>query len=126
MRTLIKNGTIVTATDQYKGDVLVEGEKIAVIGTALDMPADVDKVIDATGKYVLPGGIDVHTHLDMPFGGTTSADDFETGTTRRGVRRHDDDRRLRDPVPRPDAAPRLGNVDEEGRGQGGRSTTAST
>jgi dihydropyrimidinase len=78
MRTLIKNGTVVTATDQYKGDVLIEDEKITVIGTALDMR--VDKAIDATGKYVLPGGIDVHTHMDMPFGGTTSADDFETGT----------------------------------------------
>src|SRR5882724_4392922 len=81
MRTLIKNGTIVTAVDQYKGDVLVEDEKIAVIGMALDIPAaNVDKVIDASGKYVLPGGIDVHTHLDMPFCGATSADDFETGT----------------------------------------------
>ena len=77
-RTLIKNGTVVTAIDQYQGDVLVEGEKITLIGTSLDMPAD--KVIDASGKYVLPGGIDVHTHLDMPFGGATSADDFETGT----------------------------------------------
>jgi dihydropyrimidinase len=81
MRTLIKNGTIVTAVDQYTGDVLVEDEKIAVIGMALDIPAaNVDKVIDATGKYVLPGGIDVHTHMDMPFGGATSADDFESGT----------------------------------------------
>jgi len=79
MRTLIKGGTIVTAVDQYKGDVLIEDEKIALIGTAIDVQAD--KTIDATGKYVLPGGIDVHTHLDMPFGGTTSADDFETGTT---------------------------------------------
>jgi dihydropyrimidinase len=78
MRTLIKNGTIVTAVDQYKGDVLIEDEKITVIGTALEMAAD--QVIDATAKYVLPGGIDVHTHMDMPFGGTTSADDFETGT----------------------------------------------
>jgi dihydropyrimidinase len=75
---LIKNGTVVTATDQYKGDVLVEGEKITTIGSALAMPAD--RVIDADGKYVLPGGIDVHTHLDMPFGGSTSADDVETGT----------------------------------------------
>ena len=81
MKTLIKNGTIVTAVDQYRGDVLIEGEKIAVIGMSLDIPAEnVDAVIDATGKYVLPGGIDVHTHLDMPFGGATSADDFETGT----------------------------------------------
>jgi dihydropyrimidinase len=75
---LITGGTIVTATDQYVGDVLVEGEKITTIGTALTMQAD--RTIDATGKYVLPGGIDVHTHLDMPFGGTTSADDFESGT----------------------------------------------
>src|SRR5262245_10905817 len=79
MRTLIKGGTVVTAVDHYKGDVLVEDEKIALIGTAIDVAAD--KTIDASGKYVLPGGIDVHTHLDMPFGGTTSADDFETGTT---------------------------------------------
>jgi dihydropyrimidinase len=79
MSVLIKGGTIVTATDLYKGDVLVEGEKITVIGTALTMQAD--RVIDATGKYLFPGGIDVHTHLDMPFGGSTSADDFESGTT---------------------------------------------
>jgi len=78
MSILIKNGTIVTASDQYVGDVFIEGEKITTIGTALTMPAD--RVIDATGKYVLPGGIDVHTHMDMPFGGTTSADDFESGT----------------------------------------------
>ena len=75
---LIKGGTIVTATDQYVGDVLVEDERITTIGTALTMQAD--RTIDATGKYVLPGGIDVHTHLDMPFGGTNSADDFATGT----------------------------------------------
>jgi dihydropyrimidinase len=78
-RTLIKNGTIVTATDKYKGDVLIEDDKIVLIGTTIDVHAD--KSIDASGKYVLPGGIDVHTHLDMPFGGTTSADDFESGTT---------------------------------------------
>jgi dihydropyrimidinase len=77
-RILIRHGTIVTATDCYEGDVLVEGERIAAIGTALDVPAD--RTFDATNRYVLPGGIDVHTHLDMPFGGTTSADDFESGT----------------------------------------------
>jgi dihydropyrimidinase len=78
MSLLIKNGTIVTATDQYRGDVLVEGEQISTIGTSLSVVAD--HTIDAKGKYVLPGGIDVHTHLDMPFGGTKSADDFESGT----------------------------------------------
>jgi dihydropyrimidinase len=78
MRILIKGGTIVTAVDEYRGDVLVEGERISLVGTAIDFEAD--RVIDAAGKYVLPGGIDVHTHLDMPFGGTTSADDFESGT----------------------------------------------
>jgi dihydropyrimidinase len=71
-------GTVVTAADQYKGDVLIEDEKVTAIGTAIAVPAD--KTIDASGKYVLPGGIDVHTHLDMPFGGSTSADDFESGT----------------------------------------------
>ena len=78
MRTLIKGGTIVTAVDRYVGDVLVEEEKISLIGRSIDVAAD--KVIDAAGKYVLPGGVDVHTHLDMPFGGTTSADDFQSGT----------------------------------------------
>ena len=78
MSLLIRSGTIVTASDMYQGDVLVEGEKITTIGASLSMPAD--RVIDASGKYVFPGGIDVHTHLNMPFGGTTSADDFESGT----------------------------------------------
>ncbi|HXD74485.1 MAG TPA: dihydropyrimidinase [Vicinamibacterales bacterium] len=78
MTLLIKNGTIVTATDQYKGDVFVDGEKITTIGTALAMNAD--RTIDASGKYLFPGGIDVHTHMDMPFGGSQSSDDFETGT----------------------------------------------
>jgi dihydropyrimidinase len=78
MKTLIKNGTLVTATDTYKADVLVDGEKISMIGAALS--AQADKTIDAKDRYVLPGGIDVHTHLDMPFGGTFSVDDFRTGT----------------------------------------------
>ncbi|HEX7252105.1 MAG TPA: dihydropyrimidinase [Thermoanaerobaculia bacterium] len=78
MRTLVSGGTVVTATDTYSGDVLIEDEKILAVGTSLPIPAE--KKIDARGKLVLPGGIDVHTHLDMPFGGTTSADDFESGT----------------------------------------------
>ncbi len=78
MSILIKNGTVVTATDMYRGDVFIDGEKIAAIGT--DLPMRADRTIDAAGRLVLPGGIDAHTHLDMPFGGTTSADDFESGT----------------------------------------------
>src|SRR5437764_11595219 len=76
MRTLIKGGTIITASDTYQADVLIEDEKIATIGHGLSG----DTTIDAGGKYVIPGGVDVHTHLDMPFGGTVSSDDFETGT----------------------------------------------
>jgi len=77
--TVIKNGTVVTATDTYKSDVGIAGGRIAAIAESL--PAEnAGKVIDATGCLVMPGGIDVHTHLDMPFGGTTSADDFESGT----------------------------------------------
>jgi len=75
---LIRNGIVITATDLYEGDVFVDGEKIAAIGSSLQMKAD--RGIDAKRKYVVPGGIDVHTHLDMPFGGTRSADDFESGT----------------------------------------------
>ena len=77
--TIIRNGTVVTAADTYTADVAITNGKISAIGT--DLPtANATKLIDATNKLVLPGGIDVHTHLDMPFGGTTSADDFETGT----------------------------------------------
>ena len=76
MSTLIKNGTIVTADRTYKADVLIEGESITAIGNDLKG----DKVIDATGCYIMPGGIDPHTHLDMPFMGTNSADDYESGT----------------------------------------------
>lgn len=78
MKTLIKNGRIVTAVDDYQGDILIEGEQVSVIGKSLEMEAD--KVIDATGKLVIPGGIDPHTHMDLPFGGTYSSDDFYTGT----------------------------------------------
>src|SRR5947209_7368088 len=76
---MIRNGTVVTATDSYVADVALVDGKVAAIGR--DLPLEnVRQVLDASGKLVLPGGIDVHTHLDMPFGGTTSADDFETGT----------------------------------------------
>jgi dihydropyrimidinase len=78
MSTLIKNGRVITAEQDYTADVYVEKDKITAIGTGLPMQAGT--VIDAQGKYVIPGGVDVHTHMDMPFGGTTSSDDFETGT----------------------------------------------
>ncbi|MBI3521561.1 MAG: dihydropyrimidinase [Chloroflexi bacterium] len=77
-RTLITGGTIVTASDTYKADVLVDGEKVAMIGKGLK--PDGAKKLDAGGMYVIPGGIDVHTHMELPFGGTTASDDFETGT----------------------------------------------
>jgi dihydropyrimidinase len=80
-RTLIKGGTVVTAVDTYAADVAIVDDKIAAIfGPNAAPPGPWDVTIDATGKYILPGGIDAHTHLDMPFGGTTSSDDFETGT----------------------------------------------
>jgi len=78
MSLLIKNGEIITATERYLGDVYVQGEKIKAVGTDLDYPAD--EIVDANGKYVLPGAIDPHTHLSMPFMGTHAQDDYETGT----------------------------------------------
>ena len=77
--TVIRGGTIVTASDTTRGDVGILGDKIVAIAQELN-PENATRVIDATGRYVMPGGIDVHTHLDMPFGGTKSADDFESGT----------------------------------------------
>ncbi|MGA7159521.1 MAG: dihydropyrimidinase [Bacteroidota bacterium] len=78
MSTLIKNGRIITAEQDYPADIYIEKDRISTIGASLTMHADT--TIDAKGKYVIPGGVDVHTHMDMPFGGTTSSDDFETGT----------------------------------------------
>jgi dihydropyrimidinase len=75
---LIKNGRIVTAVDDYEADVLVEGEQVVMIGRSLNVEGA--RVLDAAGRLVIPGGIDPHTHMEMPFGGTTSADDFESGT----------------------------------------------
>jgi dihydropyrimidinase len=78
MTTLVRNGTVVTASDRYQADIFIDKGVVSLIGQGLNLPAD--EVVDASGMLVMPGGIDVHTHLDMPFGGTTSADDFETGT----------------------------------------------
>jgi dihydropyrimidinase len=78
MRTLIRGGRVVTAVDDYRADILIEGETVSTIGAKLDMEAD--RVIDAAGKLVIPGGIDPHTHMQLPFGGTEASDDFRTGT----------------------------------------------
>lgn len=78
MSILIKKGRVVTAVDDYTADVFVDGETISLIGKTLDIHAD--KIIDASGKLVIPGGIDPHTHMELPFGGTQSSDDFFTGT----------------------------------------------
>jgi dihydropyrimidinase len=81
MSLLITNGRIITASDDYVADIFCDGGVVTAIGK--DLPAHrftADRTIDAANQYVIPGGIDVHTHLDMPFGGTTSADDFESGT----------------------------------------------
>ena len=84
--TLIRNGTVVNATGTASADVLVDGERIAAVlapGSSLlgvDLAGNVDQIVDATGKYVIPGGIDAHTHMELPFGGTNASDTFETGT----------------------------------------------
>jgi dihydropyrimidinase len=81
MRTLITNGTIVTADGSGPADLLIDGETIAAIGSDLTASGmTVDETIDAAGKYVIPGAIDVHTHMELPFGGTFAKDTFETGT----------------------------------------------
>ena len=86
MKTLITNGTVVTSTGRSRADVLVDGDTIAAVlvpGSSLlgfDVAGNVDTVIDAAGKYVIPGGVDAHTHMELPFGGTAASDTFETGT----------------------------------------------
>ncbi|MBI5082388.1 MAG: dihydropyrimidinase, partial [Chloroflexi bacterium] len=77
MKTLIKNGTVVTASDSIIADVLIDDEKVIALGA--NLPGEDANVIDARGKYILPGGIDVHTHLELVMMGTVSSDDFYSG-----------------------------------------------
>ncbi|MGB7157229.1 MAG: dihydropyrimidinase [Tepidisphaeraceae bacterium] len=78
MSTLIKNGRVITAADDYVADVFIDGETVAAIGKNLPMKAE--RTIDAKGKLIIPGAIDPHVHMELPFGGTVSSDNFETGT----------------------------------------------
>ena len=83
MTTVIKNGKVVSTTGVIEQDVLIDGEKIIALGQPgffAGAEQGADKVIDAAGKYVIPGGIDVHTHMELPFGGTFASDTFETGS----------------------------------------------
>src|SRR6187399_221286 len=80
MSILIRGGTVVTAEDAVRADVLVDGEKIVAVGRDLPTPSDA-RVIDAGGAYVMPGGIDPHTHMELPFMGTVASEDFFTGTS---------------------------------------------
>lgn len=84
MRIVIAGGTVVSAEGAMPLDVLVQDDKVAALAVSsalsLSWQEAADVVIDATGKYVIPGGIDAHTHMEMPFGGTHSVDTFETGT----------------------------------------------
>src|SRR5216684_3659210 len=77
MSTLIRNGTLITASETFQADILIEAEKISRIG--LDLEADSAEVVDASGKLILPGGVDPHTHLDLPMFNTVSSDDHYTG-----------------------------------------------
>jgi dihydropyrimidinase len=101
MSVLIKGGRIITTADDYVADIYIEDETVTLIGESLDQPAD--KTIDASGRYVLPGCVDPHTHLDMPFGGTTTIDDVESGqtTSSSSLRARPSPRRSRSGAPRP-------------------------
>ena len=110
--TLITNGTIVTADRSYEAEVLIADGTIQRIGRDL---GEADETIDAHGCYVMPGGIDPHTHMEMPFMGTFSSDDFETGHPRRAVGRHDHGGRLLPPRARPVAPGGAARLEPEGR-----------
>ena len=114
MSILIKGGRIITAADDYVGDVFVDGERVTLIGESLDVQAD--RVIDATGKYVLPAGVDVHTHMDIPFGGTVTADNFYDGTVSGAFGGDGHDRRLLPAAAGPELPPGARHLARQARG----------
>ncbi len=126
MALLIQNGTVVTADKTFAADVLIEGRRDQRSPRRAFQPSPADEVLDAAGMLLLPGGIDAHTHLDMPFGGTTSSDDFETGTRAAAIRRHHHHRRLRHPGARHEDARRAGHLVEKGRRRRPASITGCT
>ena len=82
-RILITGGDVISSTGAQRADVLIDGDEIAALGAPGffdDLKPTCDRVLDARGKFVLPGGVDVHTHMELPFGGTAASDTFETGT----------------------------------------------
>ena len=115
MRTLITGGTIVNADTTVRADVLVDGERIALIGEAHDVPAE---PLDATGKWVIPGGIDVHTHMRAAVRRHVRQGHLRDRDPRGGLRRDDDDHRLRGAAAWRHAAPGPRHVAREGRRQG--------
>ena len=113
---VLAGGTVVTAEASFRADVAVEDERIAAVG--VDLPTDGAEVVDVSGALLMPGFIDGHTHLDMPFGGTVTSDDWDTGTAAARRRRDDDDRRLLAAGHRRHAGRGGRDLAGQGRGQG--------
>ncbi len=116
-RTAICGGLVITASDEIHADVLIEDTRIAALAVPGTHSWSADRTIDATGKYVIPGGVDAHTHMELPFGGTFASDTFETGTRAAAWGRRDDHRGLRGAERRPHPARGSGRLARQGRGQ---------
>ena len=119
MALIIRGGTVVNADRSFRADVLCDKGKIVAVGENLDVPAGA-QTVDAGGQYVMPGGIDPHTHMELPFMGTVASEDFFSGTAAGARRRHDDDHRLRDPGAEGEPAGGVQEVARLGREGGGR------
>ncbi len=124
MSLLIRGGTVVTAEHSFRADVLCDGGIIAAIGPDLEVPTGA-AIVDAGGMLVMPGGIDPHTHMELPFMGTVAERGFLHRHLGRRRRRHDDDHRLRHPAAEHLAAGRVPRLGGEG-GEGGGRLSAST